>query len=68
MPDGKLPLGKGKQGLKEWLETKIYRLSDPPVRTFDVKEFSLAAGGLALLRLEPATRPLIRTWNRTFLR
>jgi Putative DNA-binding domain len=51
VPDGKLPLAKGKQGLKEWLETKIYRLSDPPVRTFDVKEFSLAGGSLAVIEI-----------------
>jgi hypothetical protein len=48
VPDGLLDLrSKGKQGLKEWLETKIYRLSDPPVRSFDVKEFSLARGATA---------------------
>lgn len=51
VPDGDLPRSKGKQGLKEWLETKIYRLSDPPVRNFDVKEFSLAGGNLAVIEI-----------------
>jgi hypothetical protein len=54
VPDGYLPLSKGKQGLKEWLETKIYRLSDPPVRSFDVKEFSLAGGNLAVIEIRPS--------------
>jgi hypothetical protein len=51
VPEGDLVLSKGKQGLKEWLETKIYRLSDPPVRNFDVKEFSLAGGNLAVIEI-----------------
>src|ERR1700722_15529701 len=52
VPDGLLDLrSKGSQGLKEWLETKIYRLSDPPVRSFDVKEFSLAGGDLAVIEI-----------------
>jgi hypothetical protein len=53
--DGLLDLrSKGRQGLKEWLETKIYRLSDPPVRSFDVKEFTLAGGNLAVIEIRPS--------------
>ena len=52
VPDGLLDLDcKGKKGLKEWIETKIYRLSDPPVRSFDVKEFSIAGGDLAVIEI-----------------
>jgi hypothetical protein len=54
VPNGDLVLSKGKQGLKEWLETKIYGLSDPPVRNFDVKEFSLAGGNLAVIEIRPS--------------
>jgi predicted HTH transcriptional regulator len=58
--DDDLPCNKGKQGLKEWLETKIYRLSDPPVRNFDVKEFSLAGGNLAVIEIRTSDDAPIR--------
>ena len=52
VPDGNLTLTREKQGLKEWLEIKIHRLSDPPVRNFDVKVFSLTGGNLAVIEIK----------------
>lgn len=55
-PDGLLDLGY-KGDLRSWLEDKIPTLSDPGVRSLDVKTFSMQTGSVAVVEIRESDVP-----------